>query len=314
MLRRPQFAVLVLLFSAGALHWSAVTGVAQQAAPTFRAGVDAVPVYATVRDKSGHLIVDLEKVDFELFEDGRAVDIAVFSRDPQPLTLAVMLDASASVTGLGGTSRPSMLRLRDSVLAFMRTLGPRDRARLGSFGEEIAIGANLTNDVSEFERVLQEEFWGGGGTPLWQAIDVALKGISDETGRRVVLLYSDGFDTGAIPGWRGNRHSVELQAARDGAMVYFVRPPVKNASATSPLPKDATRLADVTGGGYLEIPADTDSDFDRVFAHLAEELRHQYLVGFSPRAQDDKPHQLELRAKNPDLIVRARKSFVRSGR
>ena len=88
---------------------------------------------------------------------------------------------------------------------------------VGSFGLEIAVGANLTVDRVEVARVLDEEIWkSGGGTPLWQALSVAMH-VASEPGRHVVLAFTNGRDTGSLPGWRGNQKSVEQQAAAENA-------------------------------------------------------------------------------------------------
>jgi VWFA-related protein len=293
---------------------AATAGPQQTPPPSFRTAVDIVPIYATVRDESGHLVFDLDRNDFELLVDGVRTEIAVFSEGPQSLTIAVMLDTSASVTGLGGTSKAAMTRLRHAVLAFMRTLAPSDRASLGSFGSEIAVGAQLTNDIDEFDRIMHEELWGGGGTPLWQAIAGAVTALSEQPGRRVIVVYTDGFDTGSIEGWKGDRKSVESDAIRHDTMVYFVRPPVKSAVVTVRLPAEAVEIAAATGGGFLEIPTDADTDYDAVFARIADELRHQYLLGFSPRTMSGRSRKVEVRAKKNGLTVRARQRIFEAKR
>ena len=128
-------AILPALLAA----WSGVWIPAPQQAPVFRAATDTVAVYVTVRDSRGQLVPDLDQEHFQVSEDGRPVPIAVFSRDPQPLSVAVMLDMSQGASW-GGTN------LRAAVLSFFDALRPVDRMSLGSFGLEIAVGANLTRD------------------------------------------------------------------------------------------------------------------------------------------------------------------------
>jgi Ca-activated chloride channel family protein len=271
---------------------------AQQA---FRAAVDTVPVYATVRDADGRLVPNLTREAFQILDNGKPVEVAVFSNEPQPLRVAVMLDASNSVgaIGRGGTL--------DTVLAFMRALGPADRASLGTFGAEIAVGANRTNDLAEFERVLREETWvNWQGTPLWQAISEAVTSLSLEAGRRVVLVFTDGIDTGSLPNWRGDRSTVERQASEYDCMVYFVRPVLKPSQPA--LTDEARELADATGGGYFQVPE--HGDLEAVFAGVAEELRHQYQLGFSPTRLDGKVHRIEVRMNRPELKARARTTYL----
>ena len=105
-------------FAAACLALAALTLTAQQ--PTFRAGIRTVAVYATVQDQDGRLVPDLAKADFQLFEDGHAKDISVFSRDPQPLRVAVMLDRSADNMAFGTAAgvNAATAPLRESVMAF----------------------------------------------------------------------------------------------------------------------------------------------------------------------------------------------------
>ena len=99
--------------------WSGVWIPAAQQAPVFRAAADNVAVYATVRDSRGQLVPDLDQEHFHVSEDGRPAPIAVFSRDPQPLSVAVMLDMSQGASW-GGTN------LGGAVLSFFDALGPAD--------------------------------------------------------------------------------------------------------------------------------------------------------------------------------------------
>jgi Ca-activated chloride channel homolog len=253
-------------------------------------------------------MTDLRRDDFRLFENGREVEITAFSNDPQPLSVAVMLDASAT----GGPSSRANLdqhasELRRSVLAFMGALGADDRASLGTFGAEIAVGGNWTNDLEEFERVLREEYWTGmgAGTPLWQAVSEAASSLAGQPGRPVVLLFTDGHDTGSFPGWRGSPSTVERQLLQQDAMVYLVRPAWWGEEGRlRPLPAATTALAEKTGGGYFEVPR--GADLPSAFSRVAAELRHQYLLGFTPAAIDGKSHSIDVRVAREGVRVRAR--------
>jgi VWFA-related protein len=195
----------------------------------------------------------------------------------------------------------------EGVLPFLRALGPADRASLGTFGAEIAVGANLTNDLSEFARVLNEEAWVDGGTPLWQAVSEAIRSLSGVSGRRAVLLYTDGADTGNLPNWGGNRSTVEREALASNCMVYFVRPIVRASERTRPLMDAAKTLAEMTGGGYYEVSHDDDQELE--FRRVADELRHQYLLGFPPTAADGRMHRIEVRVSIPGMKARARSAY-----
>jgi VWFA-related protein len=259
---------------------------------TFRSGADTVLVYATVRDSSGRLVTGLSRDDFRLRHDGRPARIDVFSTDAQPLSVAVMLD----------TSQGHDARRGEGALAFIDALRPEDRASLGTFGFEIAVGAQLTRDRGEFQRVLSEETWGGGGTPLWQAIGAACSSLAGRAGRRAVLVLTDGKDSGSIPGLPGGREAIEAQVLRQGCMVYAVL-----VASSQQMSRDVVRFVDSTGGGHATVAAEEDMALG--FQRIAEELRHQYLIGFNPPAIDGRVHSIELLA-GPNMSVQARQRYL----
>ena len=262
----------------------------------FRAGVQTVAVYATVRDRDHHLVTARTKAAVQVFDAGKRTEITVFSSEPQPLSVAIMLDMSGSMTG-------TYDELRRSVLAFVDALRPEDRARIGTFGTEIAVGANLTNDRAELLRVLKEEIWAGGGSPGWQAISEAMTSISTEPGRRVVLTLTDGAFPGmGLGGWTGDRRTIEAQAAKQDAALYAI------GFEGYQLTREIIGATDSTGGGHFEVQS--GSDLTATFVRVADELRHQYLIGFSPAVSDGKTHKVEVRMTDAHFKVQARRSYV----
>lgn len=275
--------------------------------PVFRSAVQTVVVHATVQGPDGRLVPDLPREAFQVLDDGKPVDVTTFSTDPQRLTVAIMVEASQ--TALGPTTGNSKVAaaLRAALVGFVGALGSGERARLGTFGAQVATGGNLTNDVAEVERVLREEWWPavGAGTPLWQAISEATASIAGETGRRIVLVFtSTGTDTGSLPNWRGDRGTVERQLVEQEAMLYVIHP---FGYTRRPLRDAIVNLALSTGGGYFE--ARNDENLEVVFGRILEELRHQYLLGFSA-TPDGREHAITVRVTRPGLNVRARKSYL----
>jgi VWFA-related protein len=270
--------------------------------PTFRSSVQTVALYATVRDEAGRSVPDLVKDHFELLDDGKPVEITTFSSDRQPLTVALLLDMS-------GSMNPSVLRVRDSTLRFIDALLPDDRVRIITFGAEIAVSPILTSDKAVLGRIVREELWPGGGTPLWNAVFAGMESLAGEPGRRVVLALSDGVDADPLPGWTGDFDDVRRRATREGFMLYMVG---MESSATVPPKKDVLKLIDETGGAHFNVRE--DEDLGQTFTRVAEELRRQYLIGFVPASADGREHRLELKVKKPGLQARARKSYVAGNR
>lgn len=266
---------------------------AQQDRPTFKSTSRTVHVYATVQGKDGRLVPDLTRDDFQIFEDGKPRPISVFDNTAQRITVAVMFDMSNSMAN-------ELPRLRAAAGAFVQALGPDDRARLGSFGLEVAISPLLTSDKPTLTRILDEELWPGGPTPLWLATDRAMTSLDNEDGRRVVLLFTDGYDSGFFaPRHRGE---IRKHAERGGFMIYAIGVPGRGLS------EDLQSVAFDTGGGHFLVQQ--DDDLGRTFAQVVEELHHQYLLGFTTELTDGRSHSLRVKTTRDGAKVRARQSYV----
>jgi len=266
--------------------------------PTFKTGVQTVAIYATVRDAQERSVPDLTKEDFEVLDNGKPVEITTFSSGRQPLTVALLLDMS-------GSMNPSLLRVRESTRRFIDALLPEDRVRICTFGAEISVSPILTNDKAILTRVVNEELWPGGQTPLWNAMFAAMQSLAEEPGRRVVLALTDGQDSGSLQGWKGSFNDVRNRATRDGFMLYMVGMDDRK-TRTEPKP-EIVALIGATGGAHFNVAA--ADDLGATFARVAEELRRQYLIGFVP-ATDGREHRLTVQVKRPGLQARARTSYT----
>ena len=266
-----------------------------QGRPTFKSTTRTVHVYATVQGKDGRLVPDLTRDDFQIFDNSRRQPITVFDNTPQKITLAAMFDMSGSMAD-------DLPRIKAAADALVRALWADDRARIGSFGMEVAISPFLTSDKATLLRILDEELWPGGATPLWYATDVAMSALKPESGRRVVLLFTDGDDSGVfVP---GNQSAVRRRAEQEEFMVYVVGLPGRG------LHDDVVSLADDSGGGHFLVGR--DDDLGATFGKVVEELHHQYVLGFSIETLDGKSHSLSVKTTRPGAKVRARKSYVAS--
>jgi Ca-activated chloride channel homolog len=282
---------LILLASALAALWTLKTDVSARG--QFRSTVNTVAVYATVSDPDGRLVPDLPRDRFQVFDNGRPVEIALFSNERQPITVAIMLDMSGSMVS-------RYLKVRESTLWFVNALLPDDRAQIGSFGEEVAISPLLTGDKAVLTRVLKEELWPLGPTPLWNAAEAAMTALGGQTGRRVVLMLTDGADSCNFPRCR-KFGDVEKRAKREDFMFYAIAMDERGIGA------DLVKLVQQTGGGHFAL--DAGDNLTDTFSRVADELRHQYLIGFSPTVLDGREHQLEVRLSRPGLQARARTSY-----
>jgi len=304
---------------------SVLANSAQQTPPTFRSGIETVSVYATARSSDGRLVPDLTKDDFEIKDNGKLRDISIFSREIVPITVTLMLDMS-------GSRESKVEWMRAAARAFVDELLPADRARIGTFGAEIAISPRLTGDHAYLHRVIEEEIWPGGPTPLWDSVEAAMSSLEGETGRRVILLLTDGYDSysrgpdptrmprpspvaGPIP-IRTRFDDVLAGANRGQFMVYGVSFGAATRSSGvpmgDPLNVSMKMLIRETGGGFHEFASTKDAAAAMV--EVAEELHHQYLLGFEPTSTDGKLHSLDVRIKRAGVSATARQSYMAAKR
>jgi Ca-activated chloride channel family protein len=282
--------------------------VAQQPAPpqqpTFRAGTRTVPVYASVTDDIGRFVTNLTRDDFEVRDDGKIQVITQFSLDVQPLTAIVLLDGSRS-----------MIKALDTVITaadhFVVRLMPGDRARVGSFSDEIRFGPAFTTNRDELARQVNDLFdlRIGGSTRLWDAISQATTSFEGAEGRRIIIVFTDGDDTWSTATF----DDVVSRARRADVMLYAVlirgmeRLPEERLHRRSP--QDFSELALDTGGGYYLVNNVLD-DMNSIATQIAEELHSQYVIGFTPQLLDSRLHKLDVRVKRPRTKIRARQSYV----
>ena len=303
-------------------------GIAASQQP-FKSGASTVAVYATVTDGAGRLVGDLTRDQFEVTDDGRPQTIVTFANDIQPITVVMMLDRSGSMVGNFGL-------VEQAAEAFVERLLPADKARIGSFSNRIEVDPqSFTSSKDELFAILRTELQEPGPTPLWNAVAVGMTGLLHVEGRRVVLVFTDGMDNPL----NGSAHNVTLKAVtrradEEDVMVYAIglasamdtfhrnfgggggrgyggfgggRRGGARGYADRPDPGLQT-LAAASGGGYFELTR--TADLASTFARVADELHHQYLIGFVPQRNDGKSHKLEVRVKGEGLAVRARKSYV----
>jgi Ca-activated chloride channel family protein len=261
----------------------------------FSSSVDLVEVYATVTDPKGEPVKGLTAADFRLSEDGAPQTITTFAAGEFPLSVAVGIDRSFSM-GAGKTGR--LATAKAAAHAFIDALGPDDQVMVVAVGSETEVAAPLTTDHGAARTAIDRlDAW--GTTPLYDATLAALDAIQTATGRRALVLLSDGTDR------YSETTAADLleQARRRDVLVYPVaigptRPPV------------FAELATATGGRSFF--AQEPKDLARTLTAIAHELRSQYLLGYAPAraiASQSEWHSIEVTVTRPELRVRARERY-----
>jgi len=290
---RPIAPVLLVL---------ALTVTAAAQGQKIRVATESVPFYVTVMDAERRLVPGLAQEDFEVLDNMKPQTINVFENTPVPITTVVMLDTSGSMTG-------NMSFLKEGVEQFLLRLEPEDRAQVGEFNDKIKFHpGQFIDNRDRLIYLLKNDIDFGFPTRLWDAADESVLRLEPESGRKVVVLFTDGDDTSSKIGVG----KVMDHAREKDVMIYgvgFVSEYFNGQSRVRSQPdKGLKKLAEDTGGGYFELKK--TADLNETFTRVAQELHSQYVLGFSPETLDGKVHKLEVRVKKAGMTARARKTYT----
>jgi VWFA-related protein len=295
-------------------------------APTIKVDVDLVNVLCSVRDKRGALIGNLGRDDFQVSEEGKQQTIKYFTRETElPLTIGLLVDVSASQANLLDIERQA------AYAFFSQVLRKKDEAFLMQFGEEAELLQDFTNSAPALKRGLDQLRINSGvsgihpgpvptasqprGTVLYDAVYLAAnEQLSREVGRKVMVLITDGVDQGSR-----TRLEAAIEAAqRMNAIVYsiyYVDPGAyySRGFGFGGFGDGALkRMSEETGGRVFKV--DRKNTLTDIFNQLQEEMRTQYAIGYSPenQARDGGYRRIEIRARDKNLKVQARKGYYAS--
>ena len=268
----------------------------------FRSGIDLVQMSATVVEADGRLVGDLQREDFEVFEDGEQQTVTHFTRDRVPLSVGVVLDVSQSMYGQ---------RIDDARLALDRFLAdlldPEDEVFVIVFNHTPRVEVGWTLGPRQLRNRL-DDIRPYGGTSIYDAMMEALPLFDVRQHQRAaVVLISDGSDTGS----HANVRDVRRLLRRSDAFVYAI---AIDAPDTRPINDRvnpfALREMTTESGGYTEVVHDSP-ELGPATARIAEELNHQYTLSYvSSRPADGSYRSIRLRVVGREYRVRTRRGYV----
>ncbi len=278
--------------------------------------VDLVNLFAVVRNRRGEYITDLTRDRFTLREDGVPQKIKVFSTEPKPLAVAIVLDNSISM------KRGEKLEAaRKSALRFLDTLGKEDRVMLLTFNNRVKVLQPPTLDHKAMARAIEAIGpWNRGGTALYDGIWRAADYLRRLEGRRVLVLLTDGRDEdgqGFEPGSLHTLSEASDHANRNDVMIFAVGygrdlkqlDIYQRATLKSILEKLANR-----SGGAALFPRRIGS-LKGAFETVTRDLRHQYNIAYvsNNKERNGKWRTIELKTDTKGQEVITRKGYFAPG-
>lgn len=258
--------------------------------------VRRVQVPVVVTDRNGRFVGGLGADAFTLAEDGQAQAISHFSDEDAPLAVELAFDLSDSMSS-------ALPDLKAAVAAFARRMPPSARVSLLAFNDEMfTVGRD--GDTLEQRLEILQKLQAIGNTALYDAIVRGLDDVGRASGRRALVVFTDGDDSAS----RATKAQVREAVEASDASVYFVA--LGRGREVETLLAGMEELATLSGGRALQ--AQKIADLDQRFREVLGELSHQYLLGYEPSnpTPDGRWRKIDVRMKNPgSLRLRARTGY-----
>jgi Ca-activated chloride channel homolog len=303
-------------------------------AQAIRLNVEMVSLPSVVTDRQGVRVLDLQKDDFEVYEDGVLQEIAGFGVTDEPVSVALAIDTSGSV-------EDQLARMQNEAIRFINLLHPDDSVAVMSFAQDVELLEDWSIDRKRNERGIKETRH-GSCTKVYEAVWLGLQEVLKPVQERTALvLFTDGEDTASQKA--SQKETIEL-AKESRAAVYSVyfkphvqflsginaggypipgRPPITLPPAIPPtggggcgglgFPSGGRGylkdLADYTGGKVFD--ASRMEDLGPAFEQVAKELSSQYSIGYysTNTKRDGKFRRVELKVKRAGLSARTKKGY-----
>jgi Ca-activated chloride channel family protein len=282
-----------------AVAFAAGTRVENVRLPTFavpfgdKITVSVVQLYPVVVDRRGRYARDLTKDEFTVVDQGQKVEIESFATEALTLSVAIMLDVSASMFDRLGI-------VQEASCGFVNSLREGDRVAVYAFNREVREVVALTDDRVRAMKGIRS-LKAGGGTALYDAACHVFREVRSVSGRRAVFLFSDGQDEHSI----ATLQQTIVAARQAESIVYAVGAGDDEASVEARV--DLTQLSGETGGDahFITRLKDLPEVFSRVLSHL----RAQYVLSYTAPTGPPGVRSVEVQVSRPGYEVHCRKSY-----
>ncbi|HEX8638379.1 MAG TPA: VWA domain-containing protein [Pyrinomonadaceae bacterium] len=311
-----------------------------------RVDTSLVTIPVKVSDRKNRFVAGLIKEDFKVWEDNVEQEIALFSNEQQPFTVALVLDMSYS-------TKFKIAEIQAAAIAFTAQLRPNDKVMVVSFDEQIHVLCEPTSNRDVMQKAIKQTLI-STGTSLYEAVDLVLNDrLKKIEGRKAVVLFTDGVDT-------TSRRAHDLDNLSDAleldALIYPIqydtfadvqamknKPVIQQPTVPSPIPSKnkspfpfpiptggigtpgaqgtmpedyqkareyLSEMAARTGGTVYQ--ASTSDNLAQAFSDIAAELREYYSIGYYPigEAKPGKKRKIKVKVNQSGIAVRARDSYV----
>lgn len=267
---------------------------AQEDRAVFRAETRLVLLHATVVDRSGHLVTNLGRNAFKVYENGVEQDLRIFRREDVPVSLALVIDNS-------GSMRDKRQRVEAAAVALVKASNPQDEVMIVNFNDEAYEDVPFTSDIKRMEEGLTR-IDSRGGTAMRDAVSMTIDRMKERARRdkKILLIITDGNDnTSAI--------TLEklIQKAQESEIVHYAIGLLNEEERREA--RRAKRALDALTtetGGLVYYPKEL-AETEKIALQVAHEIRNQYTLAYTPKIQalDGSFRQIKVAVSGPNRPV-----------
>jgi Ca-activated chloride channel family protein len=300
-------------WAAGAFALAAITfAIAQQKDPQkdqpitkFEVGTRLVVCPTIVIDKTGHIITNLTKDAFTVFENGVPQEIKSVKFEDVPVSMGLIIDNS-------GSMREKRAKVEAASLALVKDSNPADEVFVVNFNDEAFLdlphGKDFTNDIKEMEEALTR-IDSRGGTAMRDAIRMSIDHLKEKAhkNKRVLVVVTDGNDNSSVI----TLENLVKAAQQSETLIYGVGLLGEEERREAARAERALKSLATATGGAVFFPKEL-AEVDKIAHQVAHDIRNQYTVEYSPSNQtmDGTYRQIKIAVKAPgNPTVRTRSGY-----
>jgi len=258
-------------------------------------------LHATVVDEKQHIVTDLDRKAFSVFEDGKPQNIISFRHEDIPVSMGIVIDNS-------GSMREKRAKVNQAALNLVRASNPGDEVFVVNFNDEYYLDQDFTSDLLKLKEAL-EKIDARGGTALRDAVVASAEHLKRDARleRKVLFVVTDGDDNASR---ESLEDAVKQLQEENGPAVYAI-----GILGDEEHPKRARRALEVIAqrtGGLAFFPKTLD-EVDEISREVARDIKNQYTIGYKPTnpraAGGFRTIRLEAKKGRGKLVVRTKSGY-----
>ena len=268
----------------------------------FKKQVEEVVLHATVIDNKQHIVTNLDKQNFTVYEDGHPQTITSFRHEDIPVAMCIVVDNS-------GSMREKREKVNDAALNLVRASNPNDEVCIVNFNDEYYLDQDFTSNINKLKQGL-EKIEARGGTALYDAVVASSTHLRQNAKleKKVIIVVTDGDDNESS---ETLEQAVRRLQAENGPTVYAIGILEKDEHVRHA--RRALQVMCERTGGIAFLPTTLD-EVDAISRSIAHDIRSQYTIGYKPTTPQTQGGYREVRvdARAPNygkLTVRTKSGY-----